>query len=103
DFTFGGEALAVLLGDLARFTEGFGDLLGIACRVFQEGIHATGGIDPDDAGFPHAVVVEDLGDAAGFFDGEDEVLPVLFGAERAATDGARPDRSDERTDAQAGG
>ena len=33
DFAFGGEALAVVLGDLGRFAEGLGDLLGVALRI----------------------------------------------------------------------
>jgi hypothetical protein len=65
NFAFGGEAFAVVLGDLAGFAEGLGDELGGALRVFVPGGDAGGAVDADDAVGAHAELAEFLGDADG--------------------------------------
>lgn len=90
-------------GDFAGFAEGFGDFSGIACGVGGPVGGTASGVDADDAVRASAVLFEDVGDAAGFFDGEDEVFAVVVGAEGAAADGAWPDWGDEGADFEAFG
>jgi len=103
DFAFGGEAFAVSGGDFTGFAEGFGDFGGIACGVGGPVGGTACGVDADDAVGAGTVLFEDVGDAAGFFDGEDEVFAVVVGAEGAAADGAWPDWGDEGADFEAFG
>ena len=78
DFALGGEAFAVVGGDAGGLAEGVGDLLGVGGGVVPPLVDAElGGVDADDAVLAHAVVVEDLGDAAGGSNGVEELLPGL--------------------------
>ena len=89
--------------DFTGFAEGCGDFGGIASGVGGPVGGAASGVDADDAVGASAVLFEDVGDAAGFFDGEDEVFAVVVGAEGAAADGAWPDWGDEGADFEAFG
>ncbi len=101
DLALGGESLAVVGGHPAGFAEGLGDPGGVAGGVLGPVLDAVGGVDADDPAIAGTVVVHDFRDAAGLFDGEDEVPAVLLGAEGRATHRSRPDGSDEGTDFQA--
>jgi hypothetical protein len=74
----------------------------VGLRVLAPLLHAElGGIDADDAVLTDAVLVEELGDAAGLLDREEELLLLFVGAHRGITHRAAPDRSHERADLQA--
>ena len=67
DFAFGGEAFAVVFGDVAGLAERLGD----AASVFPAGsLRPVGGagrrVDADDAVRPHAQFAQLLADGAGF-------------------------------------
>ena len=98
DFTFGGKALAVLLGDFSGFAEGLGDLFRVADGVLRPIGHGTGGVDADDAVFADAVFIENLRNAAGFLDSQHKFAARFAIAHGGVADGARPDRRDQRAD-----
>ena len=102
DFTFGGDALAVVGGDLRSLLKSVDDAGGVRLFIFAPlGDAELGRVDADDAVFADAMLVEQLGDATGLIDREQELLLLFVGTHRRISDRARPDRRHERTDVQA--
>ena len=100
DFTFRAEALTIVGGDDGGLLEGLGNPGGIGGGVFGPVGDTGGGVDADGSVFADAVLVEDLGDAAGFFDGEDELALSFVVTHGGVTDGAGPDGGDKGADFQ---
>ena len=98
NFTFGGEALAVVLGDFAGFAEGLRDELGGALRIFVPSGDACGAIDADDAVGADAELAEFFRDADGLADVGDEVGAGFF---IAAGGGIEPDGGHDGADDEA--
>ena len=98
DFAFHGEAFTIVGGDGGGALDGVGGEGGVAGRVFGPIFDSTGGVDTDGSVFTNTMGFEDVGDSAGFFDREDEVVAVGLRAEGGASDGARPDGGHERAD-----
>ena len=101
DLAFGGEALAVILGDGSCLLEGIDDAGGIRLRVFLPlGDAELGGVDADAAVFADAGAVEDLRDAAGHLHGVEEFRLLGVITHGAVTHGAGPNGSHEGTDGE---
>ncbi len=98
DFAFHGEAFTIVGCDGGGALDGVGSESGVAGGVLGPVFNPSGGVDADGSVFADAVGVEDFSDAAGFFDGEDEVVAVALRAEGGTTDGAFPDGGDEGSD-----
>ena len=102
DFAFRGDAFAMAFGDLRGLLEGVDDAGRISLRVLAPLLHAElGGVHADDAVLADAMLVEELGDAAGLLDREQELLLLFVGTHGGITHRATPDRSDERAHLQA--
>ena len=102
DFAFRGDAFAMAFGDLRGLLEGVDDAGRVSLRVLAPLLHAElGGVHADDAVLADAMLVEELGDAAGLLDREQELLLLFVGTHRGITHRATPDRSDERAHLQA--
>ena len=95
DFAFHGEAFSVVGGDGGGSFDGVGGECGVASRVLGPVLHTSGGVDADRSVITHAVTFEDVGDAACFFDSEDEIVPIVLRSEGGTSDGAFPNGSDE--------
>ena len=66
DLTFGGQAFAMVGCDLGCFAESVGDLGRVGFGIGPPFLDAElGRVDANAAILPHAVFVEDLGDATG--------------------------------------
>ena len=78
DFAFHGEALSVVGCDGGGALDGVGRKGGVGGGVLGPIFDGSGGVDADGAVVADAVGFEDIGDAAGFFDGEDEVIAVVL-------------------------
>ena len=97
NFTFGGEALAVILGDLGGFLEGLGDDLGVALGIFGPVGDTGRGVDADDAVRTHAEVAEAGADGAGFADLGEKRGAFHFAAHGGTATRHAPNWSDDGT------
>ena len=78
DFAFDGEALSVVGCDGGGALDGVGRKGSVGGGVLGPVFDGSSGVDADRAVVTDAVGFENIGDAAGFFDGEDEVIAVVF-------------------------
>ncbi len=101
DLPLGGEALAVVPGDLAGLLEGLGDLLLVPLGVGGPVADAAGRVEPDHAVGPHAQLAQPLGDPAALADLLQELPAPLALVHRRPAAGRRPDRRHHRADRQA--
>src|SRR5262245_36821380 len=98
DFALGGEAFAVIGGDVAGLPERLGDLFLIAFRVLEPVAGARRRVDTDDAVWPHAEFAQLLRDATTLLHLLNELLPLGFRAYRRPAPRRRPYRGDDRPD-----
>ena len=97
DLALGGQAFAVVGGDLGRFAERLGDLRGVRLGVFAPFFDTElGRVDPDHAVLAHAMLVEHAGDAARHPHGVEKFLARRCIPHRRIADRARPNRGDQR-------
>jgi len=102
DLALGGQAFAVVGGNLGRFAERLGDFRGVCLRVFTPFFDPElSRVDPNRAVFAHAVIVEYACDAACHAHGVEKFLASHGIAHRRIAHGASPDRRDKRTDVEA--
>ena len=102
DLALGGQAFAVVGGDLGRFAERLGDSLGVRLGVLAPFRDAElRGIDPDHAVLANAVLVEHPRDAARHLHGIEELLAGRLVPHRRIADRAGPNRRDQRADGEA--
>jgi hypothetical protein len=87
DLSFGREALATRLGDVARLPECLGDFPRIALWILGPLGRARGGIDPDDTAPANADLAQRLPDLTGLSHLRDELAPLggtIAGRRRSA-------------------
>ncbi len=78
DFAFDGEALSVVCCDGGSALDGVGRKGSVGGGALGSVFDGSSGFDADRAVVTDAVGFENIGDATGFFDGEDEVIAVVF-------------------------
>ena len=101
DFSFGGESLTVVFGDIGGFLERIDDAGGVGFGIGPPFLDAElGAIDADHTVLANAMVLKDSGDSASHFNGREEFLLALVIAHGRVADGPWPNRSDQRADGE---
>ena len=92
DFSLGSQPLAMAGRHDRRFAEGGRDPLRVGPSMLTPRVDAKlGRVDADDAILPHAMLVENLGDAAGLTNRVDKLAPLHRGSHGRVAHRARPD------------